>query len=170
MLHAGPMQHVMIVDDDDFVSNKLAGFVAQNASANGWYVRDGYVWAERSAYLYRNSDFSNLCGSSHIIRADLYDLPATLEQARDDYIRAMLGSHIFIEGHLRSSGKPLQALPFVGAVYRVAHAESHSRSRSVLAQYFLEPGLWKHPRELVRRLFRLTWRTRAVRQEFFGGQ
>jgi hypothetical protein len=168
MLHAGPMQHVMIVDDDDFVSNRLARFVAQNADANGWYVREGFVWAEQSAYLYRNSDFSKLCGSSHIIRADLYKLPATLELAQDEYIRAMLGSHIFIEDHLRSSGTALQALPFVGAVYRVAHAESHSRSKSVLAQYFLEPGLWKRPRELCRRLLRLTRRTRSIRQEFFG--
>ncbi len=68
MLQAGAMGHVMIVDDDDFVSCRLAGFVAANLAETGWYLKHGYVWTEGSRLLFRHDDFSHLCGTSHIIR------------------------------------------------------------------------------------------------------
>jgi len=168
LLHAGPMQHVMIVDDDDFVSSKLTGFVAGHPQANGWHIEEGYVWQDGGAYLYRHAGFSAMCGSSHIIRADLFELPASMEAASTDYIKQMLGSHIFIDGYLRSRGTPLAALPFVGAVYRVGHAESHSKSAGLLAHYFLHAWLLKKPVELARRVARLKYLSTTVRREFFG--
>lgn len=167
MLHAGEMQHVMIVDDDDFVSDRLSTVAVENPTANGWYIRDGYVWGEDSNYVYEFSDFSKLCGTCYVIRADLYELPHTFAEAADEYIKRMLGSHIFIRDHLAEKLTPLAPLPFVGAVYRVGHAGAHSQSVGVFAQYFPKK-LVKQPFELVRRLRRLRHLSPAITREFFG--
>jgi hypothetical protein len=168
MLHAGEMGHVMIVDDDDFVSRRLTSFVARNRERNGWYIRDGYVWGEGDNWLYLYSGFSEFCGSSHIIRSDCYDLPKDIETASGAYLRRMLGSHIFIRKHLEASGQKLEPLPFLGAVYRVGHAVAHSKSQGVFRHFFLKKSLLRRPSELCRRVSRLRFRTNGIREEFFG--
>lgn len=168
MLHAGDMGHVMIVDDDDFVSNRLTGFVAANRKANGWYFGEGYVWSDGGRLLYRHPDFSHLCGSSHVVRADLYGLPASFEGASETYIKQMLGSHIFLSPHLEAAGTPLAKLPFLGGVYRVGHAESHSQSDGLFRRYFLDESLKKQKKEFLRRFFRLGLKTSGVEREYFG--
>ncbi|MDB5952734.1 MAG: galactosyl transferase [Massilia sp.] len=160
--------YTMVVDDDDFVSNALTSFVEKNKGQNGWYVRDGYVWSEGDPFLYQYLDFSNLCGSSHIIRTDLLSLPATLNAASDTYIKNMLGSHIFIRGYLEKSGSPLAVLPFFGAVYRVGHTGSHSKSSGMLSTFFLQKNLLWNPREVVWRFLRLRWLSQKLKREFFG--
>lgn len=167
MLHAGEMQHVMVVDDDDFVSDQLSTIAAENPAANGWYIRDGYIWSEGSSYVYRFSDFSKLCGTCYVIRADLYRLPASFAEASDEYIKRMLGSHIVIRDYLANHGTPLAPLPFVGAVYRVGHIGSHSKSTGVFKHYFPR-SLLKQPRELVRRLRRLKYLSPSITREYFG--
>jgi len=168
MLYAGDMRYVMVVDDDDCVSSRLAEFVAAHAGPPGWYIDDGFLWEDGSNYLYRYNGFSRLCGTSHIVRADLYRLPASMAHAERDYIRTMMGSHIFIDGFLRDTGTPLLPLPFVGAVYRVGHPGAHSKSQGVFAQYFMHRWLLRSPGELARRLGRLKFLSRSLRQEFFG--
>jgi hypothetical protein len=170
MLHAGEMGHVMIVDDDDFVSRRLATFVAANPLANGWYIRDGYIWSSGGRLLYRFADFSRICGTSHIVRADLYQLPSSFEAADETYIRRMLGSHLFLHDRLDASGTPLAPLPFIGAVYRAGHAESLVRTSRILRQYFLRKDLVKTPTELGRRVLRLRLKSRGIEKEFFGGR
>lgn len=170
MLHAGQMGHVMVVDDDDFVSRSLTGFVTRNHTANGWYIHNGYVWGDGGRLLYLYTGFENFCGTSHIIRADLYNLPNTFEAASDTYIKQMLGSHIYIKGNLDKVGQPLAPLPFVGAVYRIGHSGAHSQSASLLPHFFLHRWLLKKPGELSRRILRLRFMTGGVRQEFFGGR
>jgi hypothetical protein len=168
VLHARPKGHIMIVDDDDFISNKIVAFVAANQSAHGWYVKDGYVWPSDGRVLYLYNDFSNLCGTSHIVRADLYELPKAGENATETYIKRMLGSHRFIQGHLEQNGTKLAPLPFVGAIYRVGHAGAHSRSSGLMSQYFLKPNVLCNPFRLARRLLRLRWVTPSIAKEFFG--
>lgn len=168
MLHAGEMGHVMIVDDDDFVSNRLTGFVAANRQANGWYLGEGHVWSDGGWLLYRHPDFSNTCGSSHVVRSDLYRLPPSFEVADDTYISQMLGSHIFLHEQLEASGTPLAPLPFLGAVYRIGHPEAHSQSDSIPRKYFLDRDLLRQKKEFCRRIFRLGLKTRGIEREFFG--
>jgi hypothetical protein len=168
MLHARAMRYAMVVDDDDCVSSRLAEFVAAQPDVPGWYVQDGYLWEDGSRYLYRYSGFSKLCGTSHIVRADLFALPASLEQADTDYIRTMMGSHIFIDSYLRERGTPLAPLPFDGAVYRVGHPGAHSKSQGVFTQYFMHRWLLRSPGELARRLARLKYLSRGLRREYFG--
>ena len=168
MLHARPTGYVMIVDYDDFVSSRLTSFVAAHQSAHGWYLKKGYLWGDGGKLLYVYSDFSRFCGTSHIIRADLYKLPVTFATASDDYIRRMLGSHIFIHDHLDSTGTPLTPLPFIGAVYRIGHPEAASKSQGLVTHFFLKRWLLKKPVELARRLLHLRYLTKAVSDEFFG--
>lgn len=167
MLRAGEMGHVMIVDHDDFVSRRLTSFVAANRSANGWYIRDGLIWRDGSRLLYRFSDFSRLCGTSHIIRADLYQLPSHLDAADPTYIRQMLGAHTFVKDTLDERGTPLDPLPFVGAVYRTEHAESFLQFGGI-SKFFLQDRAFLEPRKLYRRFSRLRFKTPRVEKEFFG--
>jgi hypothetical protein len=168
MLHAGNMGHVMIVDDDDLVNRNLTSFVEQNPTANGWYIRDGYVWTDGGKLLYEYSDFSKLCGTSHIIRADLYCLPKCIEAAEEVYIRKTLGSHVFFHDQLINSGASLAPLPFRGAIYRIGHAGAHSGSAAILKEYFYHRYLLKRPKELCRRILRLRPKNARIRRDFFG--
>ena len=165
MLHAGDVGHFMIVDDDDFVSRKLTSFVANNSNSNGWVIRDGYIWSEGSGFLFLHPDFSGLCGSSHIIRADLYKLPPSIDAASGFDITRLLGSHRFIHGYLDAEGTPLAPLPFPGAIYRVGNAQSHSRT----------PGIAEPINTSVGQAIDYTGRvllplalTKGLREEFFG--
>ena len=168
MLDAGATDYFMVVDDDDLISNKLTGFVKQHRGENGWFVYHGYVWSPGKALIYRYPNFSMLCGTSHIIRADLFALPASMATAAETYIKKMLGSHVFITKHLQEQGTPLAALPFPGAVYRTGHTGSHSRSKDILSTYLLHRWLLTRPLELGRRLGRLRLLGGGMRREFFG--
>jgi hypothetical protein len=166
MLHAGKTGHMMVVDADDFVSNQLAAFVAYHPGHVGWYLANGYMWTDGGRLLYVSPDFHKLCGTSHIIRADLYGLPGQLKHVSDSHVRNLLGSHIFVDTYLKDSGTPLSPLPFVGAVYRVGHISAHSKSKGILSQLFLDKKLMAHPFRLLKRTLRLRFVNESLQQEF----
>ena len=131
--------HVMFVDGDDCVSNRLAGFVADRSAAPGWYIRSGYFYSERQTRVYlTRRRFNQWCGSSYIIRPE--------------HIRFLVRAdnrlkipHRLLVRQLRQRGTSLRPLPFRGAVYCVSHGEN-------FRDY--EPILWpSHPLlRLARRL------------------
>jgi len=164
------MQHVMIVDADDFISKNLVGFVCSNPDHTGWYLSEGYAYQEDSKLLFLCVNFNMLCGTSHIIRADLYELPASQEDASETYIKQMLGSHVFIAEHLKTLGNELSPLPFAGAVYRMGHSNSHSKSAGVWRSFLLQRSLLWKPRQLLGRIARLRYLSNTVRREFFGAE
>jgi len=155
MLAAPPSDYFMIVDDDDFVSRELVAYVRAHRGAPGWFVGHGYVWSEGGRVVYLHPDFAGLCGTSHIVRSDLYRLPASLESADLEQVKSMLGSHIRIEKRLADEGNALVPLPFAGAVYRVGHAEAHSKSRSVLRTFVANRQVLRAPHVALRNLLRL---------------
>ena len=169
ILHAGVTGYIMIVDDDDFISCRLASFVSNNPQSNGWYLNHGYIWSG-GKLLYSYEDFSQLCGTSHIIRADLYNIPNNYENADSEYISRTLGSHMYIREDLRIHGTPLTALPFHGAVYRTGHSGAHSVSRGILREYFIRKFLLYRPLEFYHRLKRLKFKNNYINKEFFGCQ
>lgn len=160
--------YFMIVDDDDLVSSNLVGFVAGHAGENGWKIRRGWVWSEDGSLVMKNDNFSGICGTSLIIRTDLYALPASLDQASEEFVKSMLGSHVRIEGILSAKGAPLCDLPFRGAVYRVGHAGAHSASQSLISSEVLNKALFRRPWRLLSNLSRLRRVGPAFRSEFFG--
>ena len=168
ILEADKSGHVMVVDDDDFVSRRLTSFVAKYPGKNGWYVESGYLWGDGGRLIYEYADFSRFCGTSHIVRADLYELPASVEAADPAHIRKMFGSHIFIREDLAARGQALEPLPFAGAVYRIGHAGAHSKSAGLIRQVFFKRELLKNPLKLVGRLSRLRLLRATVRRQFWG--
>ncbi len=168
ILQADRTGYVMVVDDDDFVSCRLTSFVAGHLGENGRYVRDGYIWGDGGKLICKYADFSKVCGTSHIIRADLFKLPASVEAADPDYIRKIFGSHIYIREYLEKRGEPLEPLPFAGAIYRVGHAGAHSKSAGLIRQFFIKRELLKNPLKLVGRFARLRLLGANVRRQFWG--
>jgi hypothetical protein len=168
MLAARDSRFFMIVDDDDFVSARIVGPVAQNPDANGWTIERGYIWDDGGRLLLGYDGFNHLCGTSLIVRSDLYALPKRLEDASLDWIKSMLGSHVRIADILAGRGAPLHPLPFRGAVYRVAHGGSHSKAPSLVKKYFLSREALRRPRRLLRHLARLRLVGDGARREFFG--
>ena len=168
MLRARDSRFFMIVDDDDFVSARIVQYASDNPEANGWTIDCGYIWDDGGKILLGYDDFNHLCGTSLIIRSDIYGLPQAYEDASLDWIKSMLGSHIRIADILAERGTPLATLPFRGAVYRVAHGGSHSQASSLLVRYFLSREALKRPRRLLRNLGKLRLVGEAAKRKFFG--
>lgn len=168
MRAAGPTNYFMVVDDDDFVSSKLVNFVSENLGAAGWRVENGLVWSEGSRFVLVYSDFYNFCGTSLIVRSDLYRLNRWEESEPDPrWVSEMLGSHVLIAPHLEAEKTPLQPLPFLGAVYRVGHKGAHSQSYSVALRFLLNPRILRRsPRELVRHWRNMRRLTPELRAQF----
>jgi hypothetical protein len=169
LMHAERRGHFMTVDDDDLVSDRLAEFVGLHEDACGWYLSEGYFWSDGGRLVYRASQFSKWCGTSLIVRADLYGLPAREEDASETYVKRMLGSHIFIADDLARGGTPLAPLPFPGAIYRIGHRGAHSQSSRLAATVFLKKKVLSDPRALIDNVRRLRPVNGAVRDEFFHG-
>jgi hypothetical protein len=168
MLQVRDSAFYMIVDDDDFVSNGLVEFVAEHKTANGWKITEGYVWGDGGKLLFIHNDFANFCGTSLIIRSDLYSLPDSFEAASDEYIKNMLGSHVKIGNILAEQGNPLANLPLLGAVYRIGHAGAHSKSPKIIRLYYLNKYLILRPHKLLGNLLKLRFVTTAFKKEYFG--
>ncbi len=170
MLRARESRFFMIVDDDDFVSNRLTAFVASQRDANGWTVDRGYVWGDGGGVMYAHDDFNHVCGTSLIIRADHYGLPERYEDASPEYVKSMLGGHYSVGRLMAERGTPLASLPFRGAVYRVAQAGSHSQTPTIWRKYFFSADVLRHPKGFLRNLLRLRRVGGQARREFFGVQ
>jgi hypothetical protein len=168
MYHGALGGHVMIVDDDDFVGNRLVDFVVQHRDKPGWFISNGYIWKDGGNVLYLCPNFMELCGTSHIIRSDLYNLPGDPAEVSDDFIRRTLGSHKSVAMDLSNAGTPLNALPFAGAVYRIGHLGAHSKSGSIADTFFFHKSVLLQPHRFVARLFRLRILTASRRKEYFG--
>ncbi len=168
MLHVRDTTFYMVVDDDDFVSNRLVNYVAQNQNANGWKISEGYVWGDGGKLLYIHRDFANFCGTSLIIRSSLYDLPGSFEAASSEYVKTMLGSHVKIGKILADKGTPLASLPFRGAVYRVGHAGAHSKSPTLIKMYLLNRSIILKPLQLLRNLLSMRIVNSVIKKQYFG--
>ena len=169
MLRAQDSRFFMIVDDDDFVSARIVQHASENPHANGWTIDRGFIWDDGGRLLLAHDDFNHLCGTSLIVRSDLYGLPQRFEDASPDWVKSMLGSHIRIAEILAEHGTPLETLPFRGAVYRVAHGASHSKTPSFLTKYFLNWAALRRPSRTLRNLTKLRLVGETAKREFFGG-
>ncbi|HEY2781540.1 MAG TPA: hypothetical protein VGI90_12225 [Steroidobacteraceae bacterium] len=168
ILEADRSGYSMVVDDDDFVSCRLTSFAAARSGENGWYMQKGYIWGDGGKLIYEYADFWKFCGTSHIVRTALYELPASVEDADLDYLKRIFGSHVLVRGYLDARGKPLEPLPFAGAIYRIGHAGAHSKSPGLVRQVFFKREILRNPLKLAQRFSRLRLLDAAVRQQFWG--
>lgn len=166
MLAARDSDYFMIVDDDDFISARLVDYVAKHRGGYGWKIHQGFIWGEGGRLMMGYDYFYHFCGTSMIIRSDLFGLPERFEDCPEEFLKVMLGSHKRIMGILEERGTPLERLPFRGAIYRIGHRGAHSKSAGVLMGHiFCWDSLIK-PRKMARNLLRLCTVNDAVRAEF----
>lgn len=158
----------MIVDDDDFVSNKIAQFVTENQHANGWKIDRGYVWTDGGAWLYNLENFDRKCGTSLIVNSKLYELPERFDDASEAYIKEVFGSHIMIAPLLEKRNTPLAKLPFPGAIYRVGHVGAHSKSENLMRTFIASKYNWKRPWRFVTNFKNFRRLKGKILFEFFG--
>lgn len=116
--------HVMFVDADDCISNKLASFVSQNSNENGWYFSQGYDYQEDLKILrIRNSNLHLRTNSSHIIKISI--LTPELNLTSSDIKRGnCVLYHIDTASLLSNRGTPLKPLPFRGVIYITDNGEN----------------------------------------------
>lgn len=127
-----------VVDADDCVSKFLADFVLSNQKQScGYFMQRGYVYQNNSNIIkVMRKGFHQYCGTSHIIRSDLYDvsdetlskIPARItsrSQIPKD-IHDLYFSHRDVTKAVESKGRTLEPLPFFGAVYILGNNENMS--------------------------------------------
>jgi hypothetical protein len=129
--------HIMLVDSDDCVSNRLAECVSKNIEAYGYVFESGYRYKNNSDLIrVMRKGFHQYCGTSHIIRSDFYDLsderlanlpnPITsLDQLPKD-IHDLYYAHRRFAQAMDVKGASLEPLPFIGAVYIYNNTENIS--------------------------------------------
>ena len=132
--------HVMFVDDDDFISNRISAHVKGYHEANGWFIQRGYRYAHGCSRLAVAEDFNKRCGSCHIIRYELLEwheeLPTDaskeeiISKVDSYYLKRVIGGHRRAPRFFARKGTPLQPLPFRGAVYHLNHGGNFSGRRS----------------------------------------
>ncbi|MEA5617439.1 glycosyltransferase family 2 protein [Cronbergia sp. UHCC 0137] len=120
--------HIMCVDADDCVSKYLAEFVDRHYQANGWLIKKGYIYAEGSKLIrIMRKGFDRYCGTSNIIRYDLYDVPEIIDDiTMDEYTECLFNHyrHREIGDTLAKKGHILEPLPFAGAIYNTRHQDN----------------------------------------------
>jgi hypothetical protein len=127
--------HVMVVDSDDCVSNRIVSFVAeQDQNAPGWFVKKGYFYREGAPYVFLNkNNFNTLCGSCIIIRSDLFHHLFRIEPW-------LYYSHERTELPDEPKSR-LKPLPFAAALYSMANGENHYMSVQQAKKLAKQPKL-----------------------------
>ena len=107
--------HVMAVDADDLISNKIAEFVKKNSEQTGWIINRGYIHEFKNKYLYYlRKEFGQYCGSSIIIKPDLFHC-LFIEEDFYEHRCTSLPAHKIVLGNI----------PFCGAIYSRANGENN---------------------------------------------
>ncbi|MCU0534240.1 MAG: glycosyltransferase family 2 protein [Hydrococcus sp. Prado102] len=117
--------HIMMVDADDCISNNLAEFVARYPQSPGWVIKQGYWYQEGSRFVrVMRKGFDRYCGTSTIIREDLYDFSnvSNREEIANHFYKYY--RHREIKETLEKRNLSLQVLPFKGAVYIIDNGEN----------------------------------------------
>lgn len=166
IIAAKPRGHVMVVDYDDFVHQRLATFVAEHPDEPGWFLSSGLVY-DGSRLIYRiPRDFDEFCGTSLILNARHLKIPLSLEVADETYLRQWFGSHKFAKRLLAAAGTPLVPLPFDGAVYRIGYASATSASANVRQTFVPRYLLRNNPRQFLSQARNLRFLSAKLRKDF----
>ena len=152
--------YTMNLDADDCVSKHLAEFVEQKPHSNGWFLDRGYLYQDGSNLLYlKRKDLHQWCGSCHIVRYDLLNLPERVEDESGD-LSNYYCSHRKVVNKFAQEGTPIEPLPFTGAIYVLGHGDNIFGNFNKLIPH---KGIFQG---LKRVMFNFRPLTRAVRNEF----
>ncbi len=154
--------YVMFVDADDLISNRICETIHRNFGIFGYELYHGYRMDESNPlWLYRRSQFSQECGTSHIIATNHAPFPEKVDYNLDleDYFIRRYVNHAYVASSMKLLSKPLKRLPFYGAIYKF-------NTEAIFSQDFRNKE--SLARKLARRFFRGEKVTSQKRHEFFG--
>ncbi|MEM6742167.1 MAG: hypothetical protein AAF676_00350 [Pseudomonadota bacterium] len=118
----GPDDLIMPVDDDDFISRRLAEHVLARAAAGGsaWLLGPGYVFPDGGFWMRPASvDCYRFTGTSVIAR--LRRFPGLADAAPSEEAVHDIGDHGRSSSRLLTGDDPAEIVPFPAVVYRVNH-------------------------------------------------
>jgi hypothetical protein len=126
--------YTMFVDDDDLISNKIAGYVNEDQNQNGYFVQTGYdhfYWRNKLKISLR---FHAACGTCVIFNFRPEDLPSVdlnyveykLEEKAYDYVFDY--DHKHWVARMSEANRELTALPFKAAFATLNTSENYSRN------------------------------------------
>jgi hypothetical protein len=115
--------YVMRMDADDFIHRELTEFVHQNQCNGGWYIPKGYVYQEKSKWIFLRNNFHFSTASSHIVWLTEQDLPGSMDTPDEEYFVDMW-QHLKLVNTCKQLSRPLSPIPFRAAAYTIGHSES----------------------------------------------
>ena len=161
--------HIMFVDADDCISKKIAQFVIENYSFNGWFLNSGYEYREDiKSLIVRNKNFHIRTNTSHIIKNKLLE-PYINMNINDIKPENCILYHIDTAKILKNQGNPLVALPFKGAVYITDNGENMWWSQDNILSKSSKSKLNKMIISLAKKLYQFTITrplTTSISEEF----
>lgn len=169
--------HIMMADADDCVSKFLADFISKNERSYGYFLKRGYFYNHNSNVIkVMRKGFHQYCGTSHIVRSDLYDvsdetlskIPARItsrSQIPKD-IHDLYFSHRDVTKAVESKGGTLEPLPFFGAVYILGNNENMSSEDVVNIEKRKRMSLKSRLLRIKASLFDRRKLTPEIREEF----
>lgn len=113
-------KYVMFVDADDYVSNKISGWIKGRNHPSGWFIKTGYEYNIRKGTIRVTPNFNHICGTSAIL--NISELIEPVDTNFTNYVRK--DEYLFDFGHnewhdiLNLQKRPnLEIIPFKGAIY-----------------------------------------------------
>ncbi|MBD2359863.1 glycosyltransferase family 2 protein [Anabaena minutissima FACHB-250] len=157
--------HIMCVDADDCISKHLAKFVNSYPEANGWVIQKGYSYTEGNKIIrFMRKGFDQYCGTSNIVRYDLYDVPEILDEITEaKYVESIFNyyRHREITKTLAKKGTPLEPLPFAGAIYTKNGQNNYLQVEDRNKKINIKSRLMR-----IKALLDYRWITKSIRGEF----
>lgn len=115
---------VFPVDADDYVSNRIAQYVSQHPTENGFKSKNGYRWHKGSGYMERSPYFG---GSMNIMKLRPEEFPDELPDISLCFDKEtcialnekypVRWDDIAVEEKMKQLGRPLAQLPFPSTIY-----------------------------------------------------
>lgn len=148
--------HIMKLDADDLVSNRLAAWVSRHDCGQGWVVDRGYVFEENARSLMAFRPLHHLCGSTFVVPTTHAALPEPGATPASRLPLLDIAHHELMSA-LQAQGYRMASIPFPATVYNTGNGQNHSR---------MSLRNWQAWRLRFRKL--VGWRplTEALRAEF----
>ncbi|WP_460275541.1 hypothetical protein [Celeribacter sp. ULVN23_4] len=117
----------MVVDDDDFVSARLAHFVSTTEVPSGYHINSGYIWDVEKNFIAPSNKFHTICGTSLLISVEFMQRQVPVIGSQNEALITELGSHKTVVDRALREGLPFSPVPFPGAIYRMGSSNSDSK-------------------------------------------
>lgn len=152
--------YIMALDSDDLVSKHLLAYMYATCNKNscmGWYMDKGYLYKAGARFLIKvPRHMCGLNGSTHMLRADLVEIPDFNSLAWEDY--NLFTDHGWVRERMKTYyHADLEPVPNPMLIYVVHHSNMSQVHRK-------EFGF--HLKAIVKRIVRGVWLTVSLRDEF----